>query len=252
MKSWLLTVCVALQVVAIGARTSVAQEVTSASNASPVRYEKRLRADFRLGGTWSKDDVNEPVSVGGSLAWQPSRAPFVRRVGLYLTVDYRQLGYSIESNGLCAPACVATTDHWVATNTGISVDLIRTRRLSIDLRGGIGSIDDFRTVTAQKVNTPGTAEVILAGLFGNGQQEDNGPSWENQCDIDEFRERCLSQATVARHWGLGARFFDRTGTAFFGVDYSQLRARGQANSRHQLVGVFGVRFPFRVPSSPPS
>lgn len=265
MKRHVLMLGMVLQIGPVGAQAVFAQEPSPQLSGRPVPYEKRFATDFRLGGTWSSSDAANPVSVGGSLTWHPSNARVFRRVGFYVTVDYRHLERSVASypcagdSRYCTASAFgsnlltrgATSSHWLASIGGMSLDLIRTRRFSLEARGGGGSIDEFTTFALQRkreVQMPSRGERVVAAIFPSvARPTEIGGEFEDQCS-GELRDLCSSQKTFASQWGLGARFWDKTGTSFVGVDYARLRVTGQRDDRHQLVGTVGFRFPFRVES----
>jgi len=191
-------------------------------------------AELRLGGLWPQPPlVSDPTAgpassssfvAGGQFGFNFPQ-PLGGRVGLHFLVDYASLGGSEYTDDLLG--LVRREGHWFVFTPAISLDLVRSSRLSLGIRTGPSIVGEITTFLLERAQPSCT----YTGTYSSCE----GP-FDNVCDLSAFEDRCTERYRGALALGAAVRWHPHaTWPLHVGLDYTWL-----SYGRRVVVATIGV------------
>lgn len=177
-------------------------------------------AEIRSGGTTGFGVSSGPPSIGGALEFRPWSGAS-RRIFVYGAGDFRHHGRrETFDEEFSVRAHVGRSVFLLGGALG--VDVVRTARTTLAVRGGSTFLRDYTTFEVQT---------------GNGFTNNPRDEWETVCSFAPYRERCPTVYAMRGTVAAGFRFTPRRNGAFYvGVDYTHL-----VGGQHVFVAVVGAQ-----------
>jgi hypothetical protein len=201
--------------------TAAAQSDTSIPGGQPLLFE------LRVGALWPHppaivdlqdiDTSTTRPAAGGRLNLYFGRGPVERRLSLQIAVDWADLG-AVEFFDPLLRSGARAEGHWFSVVPAFGVDVVRTRRMSMDVRAGPAILVDLTTF-----------------LLERHDPDFDDSDFENVCDLVAFEDRCHERVRGGGAVGVGARVIVKPSWKLFvGFDYTRL-----TTGRNVLVATVG-------------
>jgi hypothetical protein len=170
---------------------------------------------LRVGALWphapiildpGNPDTSTRVAAGGRLSLYFGSGRLERRLSVQIAVDWANLG-SVEFFDSAVPFSRGSAEgHWFSIVPAFGIDVVRTRRLSMDVRAGPAILVDLTTFLLQR-DIPD---------FDEGD-------FDNVCDLAAFNDRCSERVRGGAAASIGARWIVKPSWKLFaGIDYTRL------------------------------
>ena len=179
----------------------------------PVSFE------LRVGALWphaplvvDENDVNlsrTRASAGGRLSWYFGKGRFDRRLSAQISADWAELGAAEFVDDLVGSGA-RTEGHAFVVTPALGLDLLRTRRMTLDARVGPAILVDVTTYLLERFDPD----------FDESE-------FDNVCDLVVFNDRCSDRTRFGGALGFGARWIVKPSWQLFaGFDYTRLTTGG--------------------------
>lgn len=133
------------------------------------------------------DDSDVRPLAGGRAGWYFTDA-IDRRLALAVRVDWAPAG-SVEFFDEGVGSFARVEGHWFAVAPNLTADVVRLRRLTIDVHAGPAVVGELRSFLLERVD---------------GASDEAG-DWEDVCDLRAFEDRCDRDYRASASVGAGLR-----------------------------------------------
>lgn len=183
--------------------------------------------ELRVGALWPHpplildpgdlDTSTSRAAAGGRVSFYFGQGRVERRLSLQVAVDWADLG-SLEFFDPVLRSGARAEGHWVSIVPALGLDVVRTRRMSMDVRAGPAILVNLTTFLLQRHDPD----------FDEGE-------FDNVCDLVAFNDRCTERVRGGAAAGIGARWIVKPSWKLFaGIDYTRL-----TTGQNVLVGTVG-------------
>lgn len=243
---------------------ATAQAVPSPADEARTGARRPHTFDVRLGGI-SLPGQGPDFSGGGSLTFHPWSSGASRRLTIETAFDYSRLRATEQAPIPCidVPAWAdcrpgldgvvvraETVTHWTALSGSLGFDLIQTRRLVVDVRGGAALIGNHETFGVWRdvqdwgdlsgAQRAGDALLTGLALLTGTTRDIESDGFRSLCYANgapTLDDRCTDRYRMASLLGFSVTVWHPSEQVGFGIDYSRL-----GRDERQIVGTVRIGF----------